>query len=71
MPLKRVKAHVYDPPWVTLDFKKLIKARQQACSNGKIEINHHYRNLVNRERKIIRNRFFASKVRSASSRHET
>ena len=50
------------PPWVTLDFKKLIKAHQQAYSNGEIETYRHYRNLVNRERKIIRNRFFTSKV---------
>ena len=63
MPLKRVKVHVNDPPWDTSDFKKLIKARQQAYSNGEIETYRHYRNLVNRERKIIRNRFFASKVR--------
>ena len=63
MPLKRVKVHANDPPWVTSDFKKLIKARQQAYSNGEIETYRHYRNLVNRERKIIRNRFFPSKVR--------
>ena len=63
MSLKRVKARVNDRLWVTSDFKKLIIAHQQAYSNGEIETYHHYRNLVNRERKIILNRLFASKVR--------
>ena len=40
-----------------------LLARQQAYSNGEIETYRHYRNLVNRERNIIPNRFFASKVR--------
>ena len=63
MPLKQVKVHVNDPPWVTSDFTKLIKTRQEAFSNGQTEIYRHYRNLVNRERKILRSRYFASKVR--------
>ena len=41
MPLKRVKVHVNDPPWVTSDFKKLT--RQEAFSNGQTEIYRHYR----------------------------
>ena len=62
MPLKGVKIHVNDPPRITSDFKKLIKARQQAYSSGKTETYRYYRNLVNRERKTLRNRFVTSKV---------
>lgn len=37
MSLMRVKIRVNDPPWVTSDFKKLVKARQQPYSNGETE----------------------------------
>ena len=63
MPVKRIKVHVNDPPWVTSYFKKIIKAHKQAYSNGEKETYRHYCNLVNHERKILRNRFFASTVR--------
>lgn len=47
------KFHVNDPPLVSSDYKKLIKSRLHALSNGEIEIYCHHRNLVKRERKII------------------
>ena len=62
MPLKRIKLHVNDPPWVTSDFKELIKSRQQAFSNREMENYRHYRNLVNRKRKTLQSRYFASKI---------
>ena len=54
--------NVNDPPWVTSDFKELIKSRQQAFSNGEMENYRHYRNLVNRKRKTLQSRYFASKI---------
>ena len=58
MPLKTFKLHINDQPWVTAEFKKLIKLRQRAFVKGV----HVYRNRVNRERKSCRARFYSSKV---------
>ena len=44
MPQKQAKLHVNDPPWITPDFKKLIKTRQLAFSNVEIETYRYYRN---------------------------
>ena len=54
MPLKTVKLHVNDPPWVTAEFKALIKARQKAFAQGDTEGYRHLRNITNRERKVCR-----------------
>lgn len=62
MPAKIHKTHVKDAPWVTADFKNLIKLRQQAFSKGDVEAFRHYRNAVNRERKLLRSKYFSSKV---------
>ena len=51
-----------DPPWITANFKNLIKKRQAAFSNGNIELFRYYRNQVNRERKICHQKFYSSKV---------
>ena len=34
MPIKYSKLHVNDPPWVTPEFKYLIKRRQEAFTSG-------------------------------------
>jgi len=62
MPLKTFRLHVNDPPWVTAEFKTLIKARQKAFAQGDIEGYRHLRNITNRERKVCRGKFYASKV---------
>ena len=62
MPFKTIKLHVNDPPWVTAEFKSLIKARQKAFAQGDIEGYRHLRNVTNRERKLCRGKFYASKV---------
>ena len=62
MPLKTVKLHVNDPPWVTAEFKALIKARQKAFAQGDTEGYRHLRNITNRERKVWRRKIYASKV---------
>ena len=51
-----------DLAWITANFKNLIKKRQAAFSNGNIELFRYYRNRVNRERKICREKFYSSKV---------
>ena len=64
MPLQTFKLHVNDQPWVTAEFKNLIKLRQRAFVKGDKEFFHLYHNLyhLNRERKSCRTRFYSSKV---------
>ena len=68
MPLETFKLHVNDPPWVTAEFKALIKARQKAFAQGNIEGYRHLQNITNRERKVCRGKFYASKVAKITSR---
>ena len=63
MPIKKSTLHVSDPPWITPDLKKLIENRQAAFSSGNTSLFKHYRNRVNRERKICRAKFYSSKVK--------
>ena len=62
MPKRRITLHVNDPPWITANFKILIKKRQAAFSNGDNELFRYYRNRVNRERKKCREKFYSLKV---------
>ena len=62
MPLQTFKLHVNDQPWVTPEFKNLIKHRQKAFVKGDKQLYNLYRNRVNRERKSCRARFYSSKV---------
>lgn len=62
MPLQTFKLHINDQPWVTAEFKNLIKLRQRAFVKGDKDLFHLYRNRVNRERKSCRARFYSSKV---------
>ncbi len=50
MPLKSVKLHVNDAPWVTPEFKSLIKQRQKAYAEGAQIRYRQLRNVINRER---------------------
>ena len=47
---------------VTEDFKRLIMSRQRDISSGNLQLFKLYRNKVNREKKLLRARFFATKV---------
>ena len=62
MPVKHFKTHVNDAPWITAEFKNLIKLRQQAFNKGDKDAFSRYRNIVNGERKSLRGKYFASKV---------
>ncbi|XP_068707894.1 uncharacterized protein [Montipora foliosa] len=62
MPFKSFRLHVNDAPWVTAEFKKLIKQRQSAFARGVQEQFRQLRNAVNRERKLCRSRYYSSKV---------
>ena len=62
MPLKTYKLHHNNAPWVTDEFKTLIASRQHAFVKGNLLCSHCFLNQVNRERKLCRNRYYASKV---------
>ena len=62
MPLKSVKFHVNDAPWITVEFKELIRARDKAFARGDSVNFRRLRNKVNRERKLCRSRYFNTKV---------
>ena len=62
MPVKQFKVHTDDPSWITAEFKALIKRRQKAFAKGDNEKFRHLQNAVNRERKSLRGKYYASKV---------
>ena len=62
MPIERVKIHVNDYPWITPKFKELIRHRQNAFISSDTVRFHKFRNLINREQKVLRKKFFTSKV---------
>ena len=62
MPLKPVKLHVNDAPWISPEFKTLIKLRQKAYAQGDQDRFRQLRHVVNRERKVLRSRYYTSRV---------
>lgn len=62
MPLKPVKLHVNNAPWITTEFKELIRARDKASSRGDSDNFRWLRNKVNHERKLCLSRYFNTKV---------
>ena len=62
MPIERVKVHMNDCPWITPNFKKLIRHGQNDFISGDTVCFRKFRILINRERKILRKKFFTSKV---------
>ena len=46
MPIQRVKVHVNDCPWITPNFKELIRHRQNAFISGDTVRFRKFRNLI-------------------------
>ena len=61
-PIKKSALHVLDPPWITADFKELVKNRQAAFNSGNIS-----RNRVNRKRKTCWAKFYSSRLKYPKS----
>ena len=57
LPIKTVKLHDNDKPWVTPEFKKIIGTRQKAFHHGKSPLYQQLQNQVNRESKKLRSTF--------------
>ena len=64
MPVKPVKICTADVPWMNESLKSLIMKRQKAFSAYGPDSAHFkcFRNLVNRERKICRGKYYESKI---------
>ena len=62
MPLKVVKLHVDDTPWMTPYLKDLIWKRQKALKENNTSLFKIYRNKVNSERKAAKSKYYQSKV---------
>ena len=68
LPPVRSTVHNNDPLWITPEFKSLIAKRQRAFHSGDEVGYRHLRNLVNRDRKVLRGKYFESKVQHLKER---
>ena len=64
MPIKQIRIHPDDAPWMNQGLKSFIQKRQEAFNiHGVNSIQFkQYRNLVNRERKTCRAKYYQSKI---------
>ena len=62
MPLKTFTIHVNDAPWVTAEFKALVKSCQKAFVQGDTERYRLLRNITNCERKLCCSKYYNNKV---------
>ena len=64
MPIKQIRIHPDDAPWINQRLKSFIQKRQEAFNiYGVNSIQFkQYRNLVNRERKTCRAKYYESKI---------
>ena len=63
LPQRTAMRHSNDKPWVTDEFRRLIRRRQYAWKTGKQQY-RRLRNLVNRTSKQLRKRHYERKVRN-------
>ena len=61
-PCKSVKLHNNDKPWVTPEFKGIIKDKQKAYYDGKSQKYNYLHNLANRKRKQLRSNCLDKKM---------
>jgi hypothetical protein len=64
MPKRQIRVCNADAPWINHKLKSLIVKRQQAFTNNGVNsiLFKYYTNLVNRERKICRAKYYESKI---------
>ena len=63
MPVRSIKVHETDRPWVSAQLKQLIVRRQKAFASGNKPLFKILRNKVNRERKRCRRVYYENKVK--------
>ena len=62
LPMKSVKRHTTDKPWVTDQFRHLIRCRQHAFTTGQTARYRAYRNRVQRMTRTLRRKYYARKL---------
>ena len=62
-PVKEITTHTKDKPWITPEYKNMIKKRQYAKHKGDTETYNKLRNRINRQTTRLRSRFYNSKVK--------
>lgn len=67
LPTYTVKRHTNDKPWITDEFRKLIRQRQYAFRHGKTEQYKRLRNDVNRKAKKLREKYYHDKIQQLKS----
>ena len=63
MPVRSIKIHETDRPWVSTQLKQLITRRQKAFASGNQPLFKILKNKVNRERKHCRKVYYENKVK--------
>ena len=63
VPIKTVRIHCNDAPWITGELKSLTRLRQRAYEQNSNTLYKFYRNLVNKERKLCRSNYYQTKVK--------
>ena len=66
-PNKIIKLHVNDKPWITPEFKEIIKGRQKAYHDADMKKYNYLRNLANRKRKKLRSNYLDMKMNQLKS----
>ena len=67
LPLRTVKRHTTDKPWVTDQFRHLIRCRQHALKTGQTARYRAYRNRVQRMSRTLRRKYYAREMEGRTS----
>ena len=63
VPIKTVRIHCNDAPWITGELKSLTRLRHRAYEQNSNTLYKFYRNLVNKERKLCGSNYYQTKVK--------
>ena len=67
LPIRVARRHTADKPWITDEFRRLIRCRQYAWTNGEAARYRSLRNKVNRLAKQLRQRFYQKRIQDLRS----
>jgi len=62
VPMWTVKRHTTDKPWVTDQFRRLIRCRQHALKSGQAARYRSYRSQVQRMSKTLQRKYYAKRI---------
>ena len=63
LPVRQIQYNINDKPWITEKFRYVIRRRQNAWTNGRMDEYRRYRNQAIRLAKTLKKRFYDKKVR--------